>query len=290
MIGNRYEPGRQALAQGGRLVELVTAGAALLVRRRRPARARASASVRRSRERHGRRHRASRTSIVIREHLVQRWPGESQLRHRQLPDQRHHARAELRVRRVRRRLHPGRLRRPGRHRPRSADRRGLAGTACAGQDVHDRAHRRRAGQVQLHAGRHGHPRAAGARPPAASCTINFTSTVLKAPDDRLDAATAGLQTDQKAFTDAEVITVGSPNFGLTAGGVGTARTTIARATPTITTVASPSTAAAGTALTDNATMSGLVNPVAGATVEFRLYGPNDETCAGRRSSPRRTGR
>ena len=114
----------------------------------------------------------------------------------------------------------------------------------------------------------------------ASCTINFTSSVIKAPT--VDSTvSAGLQTDQKASTDAEAITVGSPNFGLTAGGVGTARTTVAKATPTITTIATPSTSpSTSTALTDNATITGLVNPVAGATVEFRLYGPNDATCAG----------
>lgn len=36
----------------------------------------------------------------------------------------------------------------------------------------------------------------------------------------------------------------------------------------------------GTALTDTATVDGRVEPVAGATVDFRLYGPNDDTCAG----------
>lgn len=37
--------------------------------------------------------------------------------------------------------------------------------------------------------------------------------------------------------------------------------------------------AVGGQLTDTAVVGGLVNPVAGATVDFRLYGPDDDSCS-----------
>ncbi|MCU1396803.1 MAG: hypothetical protein JWM34_5231 [Ilumatobacteraceae bacterium] len=49
-------------------------------------------------------------------------------------------------------------------------------------------------------------------------------------------------------------------------------------TPTIATTASP-TVFINNPITDRAVVSGLVNPVAGATVTFNLYGPDDATCA-----------
>jgi hypothetical protein len=50
-------------------------------------------------------------------------------------------------------------------------------------------------------------------------------------------------------------------------------------TPTLATTASPDiTLGAGT-LTDTATVTGRSNPLAGATIVFRLYGPDDATCA-----------
>ncbi|HVF20792.1 MAG TPA: hypothetical protein VNA14_11185, partial [Mycobacteriales bacterium] len=47
----------------------------------------------------------------------------------------------------------------------------------------------------------------------------------------------------------------------------------------IATTASPDIVLGAGTLTDSATVSGRVNPLAGASVEFRLYGPNDATCA-----------
>ena len=58
--------------------------------------------------------------------------------------------------------------------------------------------------------------------------------------------------------------------------------TVARAQPAISTQASPTITLGEGTLTDLATVTGLVNPVTGAgagTVTFRLYGPNDATCA-----------
>ena len=50
--------------------------------------------------------------------------------------------------------------------------------------------------------------------------------------------------------------------------------------PSISTVASPPIVLAAGSLTDSATVSGRINPVAGATVSFSLYGPGDATCTG----------
>jgi Ca2+-binding RTX toxin-like protein len=55
--------------------------------------------------------------------------------------------------------------------------------------------------------------------------------------------------------------------------------TVARNTPAIATVASPD-ITLGAALSDQATVSGLVNGSAGANITFELFGPNDATCAG----------
>ena len=52
-----------------------------------------------------------------------------------------------------------------------------------------------------------------------------------------------------------------------------------QATPTITTQAVTPVTVNGT-ITDNATVTGRVNPQAGGTVTFSLYGPNDATCTG----------
>ena len=59
-------------------------------------------------------------------------------------------------------------------------------------------------------------------------------------------------------------------------------TVVSSATPTITTQASAPISLGSGTLTDTATVAGLINPVTGAgagTVEFRLYGPDDSTCA-----------
>ncbi len=112
------------------------------------------------------------------------------------------------------------------------------------------------------------------------CVIDFTTSVNRVPAVDSTPASPGLQTDQKAFATVTDIMPGT-NFGQTGGGIGTARTTVAQATPTITTQASAPTTLGSGQLTDTATLTGLVNPVTGAgagTVEFRLYGPDDPTC------------
>ncbi|HEY1539227.1 MAG TPA: hypothetical protein VGF63_07505, partial [Solirubrobacteraceae bacterium] len=56
--------------------------------------------------------------------------------------------------------------------------------------------------------------------------------------------------------------------------------TVAKANPTIASTASASTTLGAGTLTDSATVSGRVSPLGGATVTFKLYGPNDTTCTG----------
>ncbi len=55
---------------------------------------------------------------------------------------------------------------------------------------------------------------------------------------------------------------------------------VTKANPTIATVASPGIVLGVGVLTDTAIVSGLANPLAGATIDFRLYGPDDATCSG----------
>lgn len=57
-------------------------------------------------------------------------------------------------------------------------------------------------------------------------------------------------------------------------------TIVTKTAPTLATTASEATKLGGTVLTDSATVTGLVNPQAAATIDFALYGPDDDTCAG----------
>lgn len=55
---------------------------------------------------------------------------------------------------------------------------------------------------------------------------------------------------------------------------------VTAAAPSLTTTASADGPLGAAPLTDTATVTGRVSPVAGDTIDFRLYGPNDATCAG----------
>jgi hypothetical protein len=57
-------------------------------------------------------------------------------------------------------------------------------------------------------------------------------------------------------------------------------TTVTKVAPGITANASPDIVLGGGTLHDTATVNGRVNPVPGATVDFRLYGPGNVTCSG----------
>ena len=111
--------------------------------------------------------------------------------------------------------------------------------------------------------------------PLRRCVIDFTGSVVRMP--AIDRAAPGIQTDQKS--GATGTDTGLNNPGQTGGGVDTSPVIVNRATPAIATTASAGITLGAGSLTDTATVSGLVNPVAGATVEFQLYGPDDATCA-----------
>jgi hypothetical protein len=123
------------------------------------------------------------------------------------------------------------------------------------------------------------PGRASAAAPVAFCQIAFKFTVLKSPtiDQDPNASAPGIQTGSAA--DSTYCTVPCGPGSLSARGLGTdSGTTVERAgPPTITTIASPDIAPGGQ-LTDQATVSGLVSPVAGASVTFRLYPPSSPSC------------
>jgi hypothetical protein len=110
----------------------------------------------------------------------------------------------------------------------------------------------------------------------ATCRIAFTFDVLKSPNgDQNNNLGDGRQTAQSVES-----LQWAPNAALTGFGRGTsAGTTVLRAQPAIATTASPSVTLGGQ-ISDTAVVTGRVNPVAGATVDFRLFGPDDATCAG----------
>ncbi len=106
--------------------------------------------------------------------------------------------------------------------------------------------------------------------PGATCRIDFTFDVLKAP---LDAGAApGLQTKQ--FVSA----VGTSSLTGAAGtSTGSGEVTVSAATPQITTTATAS-APVGNPIQDTATLSGGSTPT--GTITFQVFGPNNATCAG----------
>ncbi|MEO8486700.1 MAG: hypothetical protein ABI585_10220, partial [Betaproteobacteria bacterium] len=103
------------------------------------------------------------------------------------------------------------------------------------------------------------------------CIIDFTFDVLKAPTQ--DASVnPGVQTLPSALV------TGTASDTSLAAGFGTAFfVTINKASPTISTTASPAVVAGGS-IFDTATLAGGSNPT--GTITFNLYGPNDATCAG----------
>ena len=146
---------------------------------------------------------------------------------------------------------------------------GVAGTACAGMAFNVSLVNPANGQVRFtpHGGAHVSLPGTGA-----VCRIAFTLTVLRAPAADHNAGAPGIQTaqvtDNTQFAGA-----------LTASARGTSSgVTVHRATPSLATTASGQVAVGGR-LTDTAVVSGLVSPVAGATVDFRLYGPDDASCS-----------
>ena len=106
------------------------------------------------------------------------------------------------------------------------------------------------------------------------CAVDFTFDVLKSPTVDQNPIADGVQTVQVVdFTEQDGGSVTASARGTSIG------TRVLPAPTAISTIASAS-IVVGATLVDRATVSGRVNPQPGATVDFRLYGPNDATCSG----------
>jgi hypothetical protein len=116
--------------------------------------------------------------------------------------------------------------------------------------------------------------------PPSFCEIDFTFTVLKSPALDQDPSVSSPGTQTGSAADSTYCVVPCTAGTLSARGLGTdSGTTVLRAAAAaITTIASPNVNVGGQ-LTDQATVSGLVNPVAGASVTFNLYPPSSPSCA-----------
>jgi hypothetical protein len=107
-----------------------------------------------------------------------------------------------------------------------------------------------------------------------SCTIDFTVDVLKVPRDAQEFSPGAQTVAPGRHTQHSA---GATDDGLTVSN----EATISRASSaSVATTASPDVALGAGSLTDSATVSGLTSPQTGASVDFKLYGPDDATCAG----------
>jgi hypothetical protein len=113
----------------------------------------------------------------------------------------------------------------------------------------------------------------------AACVIDFTFAVLRSPAGDQNPGEPGVQTAQAASHRqySGPFGPGAP----TSLGLGTANdTTVLRAGPPALSTSAQANVILGGQTSDQANLTGLVNPVAGATVTFRLYAPSDAPCAG----------
>jgi hypothetical protein len=104
-----------------------------------------------------------------------------------------------------------------------------------------------------------------------SCVIDFSVNVLKAPTIDADPATPGIQTYQ--LVNASGWHTQQNN---TASCCGSSHTTVAPATPALSTKASPGITLGGS-FTDTATLSGGSSPT--GSITFTFFGPGNTTCA-----------
>ena len=110
-------------------------------------------------------------------------------------------------------------------------------------------------------------------PEGLPCVIEYTLAVLRLPNMDAQPLEPGVQTRQ-------VVGHTQITNAAAASGAGSNIVTVLPATASLATTASPSVAVGG-AVTDTATVTGLVNPAAGGTFTFRLFGPaSGPTCTG----------
>ncbi|HEX2180460.1 MAG TPA: hypothetical protein VHL54_13260 [Actinomycetota bacterium] len=154
---------------------------------------------------------------------------------------------------------------------------GVAGSACAGQTFNITEVDATTGRIQF-VPTTGLPVLLAAPDIATDldrCEISFTFNVLKAPNHDTLPGEPGASTNQVLFASA----IAAPT-GATATDFGEDIITVSGdtgpATPTLTTVASPSVPLGGQ-LTDTATLAGGNAPT--GTISFSLFGPDNATCA-----------
>jgi hypothetical protein len=102
------------------------------------------------------------------------------------------------------------------------------------------------------------------------CIIDFTVDVLKVPTIDASAA-AGVQTDE--LSSGQFL---GQTSGLNGTGSGSTQTTVNKASPTVSTVLSTTTAMTGTSVHDTATLSG-ATPTAGGSATYTVFTNN--TCS-----------
>jgi hypothetical protein len=152
---------------------------------------------------------------------------------------------------------------------------GRAGTACAGMAFSASIVDAPTGAVHFAPPGGDHVTIAGS---GAACVIDFTFTVLKLPAIDQNPATEGVQTAQATVHTQFIapITAGSAKSQAR----DTSKSTVdALNRPVVNATASPNITLGAGALSVSANVSGRDTPVAGATLDFRLYGPDDATCA-----------
>lgn len=150
---------------------------------------------------------------------------------------------------------------------------GVAGTACSGMTFDVTEIDPAFGTLRFTPQGGANVTLAGA---GAVCRIGFSFDVLSVPTVDYDPNTPGVQTVQIVDNTQRG---GSPETTASARGTTNPPPTVAKAAPTITTSATGSVVLGGQ-ITDNATVAGRVTPVAGASIIFRAYGPDDATCSG----------
>lgn len=111
-----------------------------------------------------------------------------------------------------------------------------------------------------------------------NCRISLTANVLRRPSKDAQPGTTGVQTVQlAAATGTSSVT------GATGAGAGASFTTVNRATPSLSTVASPPTATVGQQITDTATVTGVSNgPAPTSGIIFTVFAdpPGAVPCSG----------
>jgi hypothetical protein len=154
---------------------------------------------------------------------------------------------------------------------------GRIGTACAGIAFSAAVSDPAFGTVRftpLPGGTHLTLPAAGS-----SCIIDFQFSVLKTPAVDQNPALDGTQTAQATEHTQVVAPFGPSSPGARAQD--TSKSTVSGlGTPTMQTQASPAITLGAGSLSDGVTVGSRISPIAGATIDFRLYGPDNPTCAG----------